>query len=74
MDCFWAEVAEGELVLKEALDAKWLTKETLRSVKWLPADLTLIDKIEADMELFIKRTLETDRLFLRRWEDSDAED
>ena len=50
MDCFWAVVTEGELVLKEAQDAKWLTKETLRSVQWLPADLTLIDKIEAEME------------------------
>ncbi len=50
MDCFWAEVTEGELVLKEAQDAKWLTKETLRSVQWLPADLTLIDKIEAEMK------------------------
>ena len=47
MDCFWAEVVSGELVLKEAQDARWLTKETLRSVSWLPADLTLIDKIEA---------------------------
>ena len=28
----------------------------------------------ADMEMFIKRTLETKRLILRRWEDSDAED
>ena len=46
MDCFWAEVTEGELVLKEAQDAKWLTKETLRSVQWLPADLTLIDIID----------------------------
>ena len=49
MDCFWAEVAEGELVLKEAQDARWLTKETLRSVQWLPADLTLVDKIEAEL-------------------------
>ncbi len=50
MDCFWAEVVRGELVLKEAQDAKWLTKETLRSVQWLPADLTLINKIEAEMK------------------------
>jgi len=49
MDCFWAEVTEGELVLKEAQDARWLTKETLRSVQWLPADLTLIDKIETEL-------------------------
>ena len=45
MDCFWAEVVSGELVLREAAEAKWLTKEELGSVKWLPADLELIDQI-----------------------------
>ena len=46
MDCFWAEVVAGTLVLKEAAAAKWLTKETLDSVEWLPADITLIEKIK----------------------------
>lgn len=45
MDCFWCEVIRGELILKEAEDAKWLTREHLADVKWLPADVTLIDKI-----------------------------
>ena len=45
MDCFWAEVVSGELILKEAEAAKWLTKEELDSVKWLPADLELLKKI-----------------------------
>lgn len=45
MDCFWCEVIHGELILKEAEDAKWLTKEHLTDVKWLPADVTLIEKI-----------------------------
>ncbi len=45
MDCFWAEVISGELILKEAEAAKWLTKEELDSVKWLPADLELLKKI-----------------------------
>ena len=35
-----------EEVLKEAAAAKWLTKETLDSVEWLPADITLIEKIK----------------------------
>ena len=47
MDCFWCEVVSGELVLKEAEDAKWLSKDKLDSVQWLPADITLIDKIKA---------------------------
>ena len=46
MDCFWAEVESGELVLKEAEAAKWLTKEDLDSVKWLPADKELIETIK----------------------------
>ena len=50
MDCFWCEVASGELKLLEAEAAKWLTKEELDSVQWLPADVTLIDKIRKSME------------------------
>lgn len=45
MDCFWCEIISGDLVLKEAEAAKWLSKEELYSVQWLPADITLIDKI-----------------------------
>ena len=44
MDCFWAEVVSGDLVLKEHEAAKWLTKDELDSVEWLPADITLIEK------------------------------
>ena len=45
MDCFWAEIVSGDLVLKEHEAAKWLTKGELDSVEWLPADITLIKKI-----------------------------
>ena len=47
MDCFWAEIVSGNLVLTEHEAAKWLTKGELNSVEWLPADITLIDKIKA---------------------------
>ena len=50
MDCFWAEVVSGQLELKEAEAAKWLTKDQLDSVAWLPADVTLIDKIRECMK------------------------
>ena len=46
MDCFWAEIVSGDLVLTEHEAAKWLTKGELGSVEWLPADITLIDKIK----------------------------
>lgn len=50
MDCFWAEVRKGHLELKEAEAAKWLTRDQLDSVAWLPADVTLIDKIRRHMK------------------------
>ncbi len=50
MDCFWAEIKSGDLVLKEHEAAKWLTKEELETVDWLPADITLVDTIREQME------------------------
>lgn len=46
MDCFWCEVVKGNLVLKEHEAAKWLNKNTIDEVEWLPADVTLIDVIK----------------------------
>ena len=46
MKCFAAEVAEGRLVLKEHEAARWLKKEELDSVRWLPADLTVIRQLK----------------------------
>ena len=45
MDCFWCEIIKGDLVLKEHEAAKWLTKEKMDSVEWLPADITIVGKI-----------------------------
>ena len=50
MDCFWAEVKAGHLELKEAEVAKWLTKDQLDSIDWLPADILLIDQIRKCMK------------------------
>ena len=46
MDCFWCEIVKGDLVLKEHEAAKWLSKDELDSVEWLPADVTLISGIK----------------------------
>lgn len=46
MDCFWCVVVDGEIILKEAEAAKWLNKDELYGVAWLPADITLIKKIQ----------------------------
>lgn len=45
MDCFWCKIKNGNLVLKEHEAAKWLTKDQLGNVEWLPADVTLIEKV-----------------------------
>lgn len=49
MDCFWCDIISGDLDLKEAEEARWLTRDELYSVQWLPADITLIDQIEKQM-------------------------
>ena len=46
MDCFWCEILKGNLVLKEHEAARWLTKEKMNSVEWLPADITIVEKIK----------------------------
>lgn len=47
MHCFICEILSEEIVLKEHEDAKWLEEDELDSVDWLPADVSLIDKIFA---------------------------
>lgn len=46
MGCYWCSVVSGDLVLKEHEAARWLPKDKLRLVKWLPADIRLVDIIE----------------------------
>lgn len=46
MDCFICSIKTGNFVLKEHQEARWLTKETLDSVEWLPADQGLIEKLK----------------------------
>ena len=45
MDCFQARIRSGTLFLREAEDARWLSKAELESVDWLPADRSLLKKI-----------------------------
>ena len=45
MDCFWCTVVNGNLILKEAQEARWLSKSEMYSVQWLPADITIIEKV-----------------------------
>lgn len=45
MDCFLCRIVSGDLVLKEHEAARWLTREDLGSVAWLPADLGVVSAI-----------------------------
>ena len=46
MHCFLCTVRSGNLVLKEHEAARWLTKDNLDSVDWLPADTGVIEKLK----------------------------
>ena len=46
MHCFWCSIESGGLTLKEHEAAKWLNKEQLNNVDWLPADRTIIEQIK----------------------------
>ena len=50
MDCIWCHIVRGNLVLKEHEAARWLTKDELNNVEWLPADISLIEKIKDTKE------------------------
>ena len=46
MHCFLCTLLTGSLHLNEHQDFAWLTRETLRSVRWLPADEGVVARIE----------------------------
>lgn len=46
MKCYGCSVISGKLELLEHENACWLTKENLKSVNWLPADVIILDKVE----------------------------
>ena len=64
MDCFWAEIVNGQPVLKEAEAAKWLSIDELDSVEWLPSDQILVGRIKTQypcQNISHQSALENDR-------------
>ena len=49
MHCFWCRVENGSLTLKEHEAARWLGRNELDSVQWLPADLGVVEKLKKMM-------------------------
>ena len=45
MHCFWATIVSGAIKLLEHEDAKWLDRESIRSVDWLPADIEVVNHL-----------------------------
>ncbi|MCR4661156.1 MAG: (deoxy)nucleoside triphosphate pyrophosphohydrolase [Clostridia bacterium] len=50
MSAYKCNIVEGNLTLLEAEDAKWLKRDELYSINWLPADLSLIDELVKILE------------------------
>ncbi len=46
MHCFICSVVSGGLTLKEHEAARWLAKDELFSVEWLPADVDVVKALE----------------------------
>ena len=46
MICFLCVIVDGEIIFKEAEDAKWLDKNELYSVDWLPADRIIVERLK----------------------------
>jgi 8-oxo-dGTP diphosphatase len=53
MNCYWCELKSEHVELKEHEDAKWLVREELTTVDWLPADITLVKKIVQSRKAFL---------------------
>lgn len=49
MDCFWAEIISGKLILKEAEAAKWLGINELNNIQWLPADIEILSIVKKEL-------------------------
>lgn len=50
MHCYVCSLESGSIRLTEHEASRWLTKETLNTVNWLPADLVLLDKITHELK------------------------
>ena len=48
MLCFICKILSGSLVLKKHEEARWLEKDNLYSVDWLPADLEIVSLLERE--------------------------
>ncbi|WP_400221962.1 (deoxy)nucleoside triphosphate pyrophosphohydrolase [Methanobrevibacter smithii] len=49
MSCFMCSIKEGSIELLEHNDGKWITKEDLNALNWLPADIDAVNYLKENM-------------------------
>lgn len=49
MSCFMCSIKEGSIELLEHNDGKWITKEDLNTLNWLPADIDAVNYLKENM-------------------------
>lgn len=49
MSCFMCSIKEGSIELLEHNDGKWITKEELNALNWLPADIDAVNYLKENM-------------------------
>lgn len=45
MHLYWTKIVSGTLTLNEHSDFKWISKEELEGVNWVPADVVVVERI-----------------------------
>jgi len=48
MHCYLCSIKSGQLSLLEHEDARWLKNDELDNVKWLPADVKVVERLKED--------------------------
>lgn len=49
MSCFMCSIKEGSIEFLEHNDGKWITKEELNTLNWLPADIDAVNYLKENM-------------------------
>ena len=49
MSCFMCSIKEGSIKLLEHNDGKWITKEELNTLNWLPVDIDAVNYLKENM-------------------------
>ena len=51
MSCYECTIKEGKIELLEHNDGKWLSKNELDTIKWIPADITIVNYLKKHSQI-----------------------